>query len=121
MKTAILITMYSVLSGAGVVLGAPAASAPGPDAPGTSPAPDIPSLLELRQGEWNPNRCPGGRDFAFCVPYMNVFNCPPITGPGGFPQPDGACVAMNNQICACWCTCNRAQCDAANLRVPDYC
>lgn len=107
MKTTAL--MYYLLSGAAVVLGAPQSI------PGTSH-----NRLKPRQGEGNPDRCPGGQDFNFCVPFLNA-TCPPVQGPGGFPIADGSCTAANTQICSCWCSCNASMCDAANLPVPDYC
>lgn len=84
----------------------------------THPSPLVREVLRRQAGD----QCPGGRDFAFCVPWLNTFNCAlPNTGPGGFPIADGQCYAQGNQICACWCSCAAEQCEAANLPVPDYC
>lgn len=103
-------TVTSVLSMIAAVIGAPSSS------PSSSPRH---ADVFPRQGEGNPDRCPGGQDFNFCVPFLNA-TCPPIFV-GGFPIADGSCLAANTQICACWCTCNREMCDAVNLPVPDYC
>lgn len=85
-------------------------------------SPEVMRALARRQGEGDLNKCPGGQDFNFCVPFLN-WTCPPGQGvPGGaLPQPNPGCTVQNNQICACWCSCSKEQCDAALLDLPDYC
>ncbi|KAM5344218.1 hypothetical protein ACJ41O_012755 [Fusarium nematophilum] len=68
------------------------------------------------------NKCPGGQDFNFCIPWQSQWVCSqPISDPGGFPIPGGSCNAHVTKLCACWCNCNKNHCDDASLDMPDYC
>ncbi|KAK4108304.1 hypothetical protein N656DRAFT_784331 [Canariomyces notabilis] len=107
MKPLTATLMYCRFSGAAMVLGAPA-SAPRD----TSPVVD--SRLVLRQGEGDPNRWPGAKNFNICVPFLNITSCPLIQGPGAFPIADGQCFAHNTRICACWCS----EEDSSRLKPP---
>lgn len=103
------VTIFSVLMAATATLASPMV--------GTSSDPDAVARALLERQD--PGDCPGGKDFNFCVPWLNTFNCPPPDPQIG--GPDSTCPAQNTKICACWCSCSREQCDAASLPFPDYC
>ncbi|KAI1780483.1 hypothetical protein F4818DRAFT_395860 [Hypoxylon cercidicola] len=76
-----------------------------------SPEP-VSGELRSRRVEDDSDKCLGGSDYNACIPYLNE-QCP-------LPA-NSQCQEHNSELCACLCSCDKDQCDAAIAPFPDYC